>query len=188
VVAPDGETKDLAVLSGDPEFSKSALAAIRRWHFRPVSAQGHSVETTYQVHVRFNPLLQEANSDVELKSPQPSSLYPSPATIYGDAPEGPIHHHGEPGLTDPKETYHPDVEFSDKARKAGEQGTVMLSLIVGTDGKPQDVKVMCSSAPDLNPNAIEAVRGWKFEPALKDGKPVMAELAVEVQFHLYSSN
>ena len=33
--------------------------------------------------------------------------------------------------------------------------------------------------------AIEAVKNWKFEPAMKDGHPVAVQIAVEVDFHLY---
>ena len=33
----------------------------------------------------------------------------------------------------------------------------------------------------------EAVRSWRFTPALKDGKPVAVQIAVEVDFHLYGS-
>lgn len=87
-------------------------------------------------------------------------------------------------MTAPKQVYAPEPEFSEKARKAGEQGTVTVSLIVGTDGKPRDVTVSCSSAPDLNENALDAVKSWKFEPGTEHGKPVMVEISVEVQFHL----
>ena len=35
----------------------------------------------------------------------------------------------------------------------------------------------------LDENAIEAVKQWRFEPAMKDGKPVAVEINVEVTFH-----
>jgi len=37
---------------------------------------------------------------------------------------------------------------------------------------------------ELDEKAIEAVKKWKFAPALKDGKPIPAKLAVELDFHL----
>jgi TonB family protein len=37
----------------------------------------------------------------------------------------------------------------------------------------------------LDEKAIEAVRQWRFQPALKDGRPVDVQITVEVQFHLY---
>lgn len=73
VVAPDGKTKELTPLVGDSEFSKSAVDAMRHWRFHPISQNGRSAETKYKVQVRFNPLLREANSDVELESSPPES-------------------------------------------------------------------------------------------------------------------
>jgi TonB family protein len=71
VVAPDGKTKDLAVLNGDSAFAQSALLAIRKWRFHSELRKGQPVQTTYKIRVRFNPILREANSDVELESPLP---------------------------------------------------------------------------------------------------------------------
>jgi TonB family protein len=78
VIAPDGKSKEVAVLSGDSEFSQNAIVAIRKWHFHPERRQEQPVETTYKIHVRFNPLLREANSDVDLESPLPE---PSPISL-----------------------------------------------------------------------------------------------------------
>ena len=47
------------------------------------------------------------------------------------------------------------------------------------------VKVVKSLEPTLDANAIEAVKTWKFEPAMKDGKPVAVQINVEVSFRLY---
>jgi TonB family protein len=47
--------------------------------------------------------------------------------------------------------------------------------------------VLSSLGKGLDEKAIEAVRTWKFEPAMKDGKPVAAEIAIEVAFHLYKN-
>src|SRR5438105_10555705 len=45
------------------------------------------------------------------------------------------------GVSAPKATYAPDPEYSEEARKAKYQGTVVLSLIVGADGVPRDIRV-----------------------------------------------
>jgi len=89
------------------------------------------------------------------------------------------------GVSAPRPLYSPDPEYSEEARKAKFQGTCMLWLVVGPDGRPRDVKVTRSVGLGLDEKAIEAVRQWKFEPALKDGKPVAVEVNVEVSFHLY---
>lgn len=171
-VATDGRMKDIVVLGGDPEFSKSAVAAVRKWRFRPATPQGHAVDTSYKVHVRLNPLLREANSDVEIESPRPdqsSLILSAEAEDLGDQ----VHRASEPGIIAPRQLYEPEPEFSDKARQAKEQGGVAISVVVGADGLPRNVRVVCSSAPDLNENAVEAVKRRKFAPGTKDGKPVL---------------
>lgn len=89
------------------------------------------------------------------------------------------------GVSAPKVTYQPDPEYSEEARKAKYQGVCVLSLIVGPDGKPREVKVARSLGLGLDEKAIEAVNQWKFEPAQKDGKPVAVAINVEVTFRLY---
>ncbi|HKW17927.1 MAG TPA: energy transducer TonB [Terriglobales bacterium] len=89
------------------------------------------------------------------------------------------------GVSAPKAVYAPDPEYSEEARKAKYQGTVVLSLVVGADGMPRDIKVARSLGLGLDEKAIEAVKTWKFEPGTKDGKPVATYASIEVQFRLY---
>lgn len=89
------------------------------------------------------------------------------------------------GVSAPRALDTPDPEYSEEARKAKYQGTVVLWLIVGPDGKPRDVRVARSLGMGLDQKAMEAVRRWKFEPALKDGRPVAVQINVEVNFRLY---
>src|SRR5438309_860395 len=89
------------------------------------------------------------------------------------------------GVSAPRVIFQPDPEYSEEARKAKYQGVCVLSLIVGPDGKPRDLKVSRSLGLGLDEKAIQAVNQWKFEPALKDGKPVAVAINVEVQFRLY---
>jgi len=186
VVTPDGKTTDLAVLGGDPELSQAALVAVRKWRFHAQRRQGQPVETIFKIHVRFNRLLEEANSDVEVESPPPEAP-PSPA-FAKTRREGlgtDVHLMSEPGMVAPKQLYSPEPEFSEKARIERRHGNVDIDLVVGTDGWPRDLQIACSSAPDFNDNAIAAVRQWKFAPATKDGIPVPVEVVLEVSFKLY---
>ena len=89
------------------------------------------------------------------------------------------------GVSAPKATYAPDPEYSEEARKAKYQGTVVLSLIVGADGVPRDIRVARSVGLGLDEKAIETVKTWKFDPGTKDGKPVATYATIEVAFHLY---
>src|SRR5690349_3684997 len=89
------------------------------------------------------------------------------------------------GVSAPRVVYQPDPEYSEEARKAKYQGTCVLWLVVGPDGKPRDIRVARSLGLGLDEKAIEAVKTWKFEPAMKDGKPVAVQINVEVSFRLY---
>jgi periplasmic protein TonB len=85
----------------------------------------------------------------------------------------------------PRAIYTPDPEFTQEARQAKYQGTVLMWVIIGPDGRPRDVKISRSLGMGLDQKAIEAVRRWRFEPALKDGVPVAVQVNIEVNFHLY---
>ncbi|MFI5116340.1 MAG: energy transducer TonB [Terriglobales bacterium] len=89
------------------------------------------------------------------------------------------------GVSAPKALYAPDPEYSEEARKAKYQGTVVLWLVVSADGKPQQIKVQRQLGMGLDEKAIEAVRQWRFEPARKDGQAVPVMINVEVNFRLY---
>jgi periplasmic protein TonB len=89
------------------------------------------------------------------------------------------------GVTAPQVIYAPDPEFSEEARKAKYQGVVVLWLIVGTDGRPHDIRVARALGMGLDEKAIEAIRQWRFEPSRKNGSPVAVQVNVEVNFRLY---
>jgi len=89
------------------------------------------------------------------------------------------------GVSAPRAIYAPDPEYSEEARKAKYQGTCVLWLVVGPDGRPRELKIARSLGLGLDEKAIEAVKTWKFEPAMKDGKPVAVQINVEVSFRLY---
>jgi TonB family protein len=89
------------------------------------------------------------------------------------------------GVSAPRALETPDPEYSEEARKAKYQGTCVLWLIVDPDGKPRDIKVARALGMGLDQKAIEAVRNWRFSPAMKDGRPVPVQINVEVNFRLY---
>ncbi|MGA2991389.1 MAG: energy transducer TonB [Candidatus Korobacteraceae bacterium] len=89
------------------------------------------------------------------------------------------------GVSPPRVVYDPDPDYSEEARKAKTQGTVVLWVIIGPDGRPRDITVQRSLGRGLDEKAVEAVRNWKFEPARKDGQAVAVQIAIEVNFRLY---
>ncbi len=89
------------------------------------------------------------------------------------------------GVSAPRPIYDPDPEYSEEARKAKFQGTVMLSVIIGPDGKPRDLRVLRSVGMGLDQKALDAVAKWRFAPGTKDNHPVSVLVSIEVAFRLY---
>jgi periplasmic protein TonB len=82
--------------------------------------------------------------------------------------------------------YCPIPQYSDEARKAKYQGTVVLQVTITTDGKAINISVVKGPGLGLEEKAIEAVKGWKFKPAVgPSGKPVATIVPIEVTFRLY---
>jgi TonB family protein len=159
-----------------------------KWRFHPVLVKGKPGETVYKLRVRFVLILREAVTDLEIESPPEDA--PAAGELQAnaefDTPEGSVYRLSkEGGVKAPKILYQPNPELSEKARALREQGTVTISVIVGTDGRPRNFEVTCSSGPDLNENAVAAAKEWRFEPATKDGKPVMVQLSIDFSFRQY---
>jgi TonB family protein len=89
------------------------------------------------------------------------------------------------GVSPPRLGYHHEPEFSEPARVAKFQGTVLLQLVVSKEGTPTNIRIERPLGYGLDAKAVEAVRSWTFSPAEKDGVPVNVAIAVEVSFHLY---
>jgi protein TonB len=74
--------------------------------------------------------------------------------------------------------------YTEMAREANVDGTVMIQALVGKDGKVHDVRVV-KSIPLLDKAADDAVRQWIFKPALANNKPVAVWVGVPVRFSLH---
>jgi protein TonB len=72
-----------------------------------------------------------------------------------------------------------------ESRRKHEQGTVVLSLIVGLDGAVESINVAQSSGSSRLDNAArDAVKGWRWKPILRSGQPVRVKGVVEIPFIL----
>ena len=93
--------------------------------------------------------------------------------------------------TDANLSYNATVQpqYPTDSVKHHEQGTVILTVLVGTDGKVHTVKVdpTTQAATALIKAASDAVSQWHFNPAMKNGKPVAAYARVPVNFAMPNS-
>jgi protein TonB len=88
------------------------------------------------------------------------------------------------GVSSPTVVFKVEPEYSEDARKAKFQGTVLLQLVVDEKGMPRDIRVSRPLGLGLDQKAIEAVAKWRFKPGLRDGKPVPVIAMIEVNFRL----
>jgi TonB family protein len=81
--------------------------------------------------------------------------------------------------------YCPDAKYSEDARKAKFQGVVILQVVVSPDGRAARIEVVSGPGLGLEEEAVQAVKTWRFKPALgPNRKPVATQIAIEVQFRL----
>ena len=77
-----------------------------------------------------------------------------------------------------------EPQYSEEARKARYQGTVVLEAIVRRDGTVDIQRVVRSLGFGLDENAIQALKQWRFRPGTRNGVPVDVSLNIEVNFNL----
>jgi periplasmic protein TonB len=75
-----------------------------------------------------------------------------------------------------------DPEYTEAALKAKVSGSVLMTIYVDTHGNPSHIRVNRGLGQGLDQKAVEAVHQYKFKPATKDGKPVLVEISLEVNF------
>ena len=89
------------------------------------------------------------------------------------------------GVSAPQVVHSVEPAFTDEARRANYQGNVSVQLIVDSEGNPQNVRLISHLGMGLDEKAIEAVRQYKFKPAMYQGHPVAVQIVVDVDFHLH---
>jgi TonB family protein len=88
------------------------------------------------------------------------------------------------GMTPPKLVSKVEPSYTDDARASKIQGTVLLSIVVDTDGNATDIQLVRGIGYGLDEEAVKAINVWKFSPGLKGGVPVPVNAKIEVNFRL----
>jgi TonB family protein len=83
----------------------------------------------------------------------------------------------------PRKTHDVAPEYPDIASSARVQGVVIIELAVDEKGRVSSARVL-RSVPLLDEAALSAVRQWRYEPTLTNGRPVPVTVTVTVNFRL----
>ena len=87
-------------------------------------------------------------------------------------------------VTPPQILVKNEPTYTEAARDAKIQGAVLLNVVIEANGRIEEVSVERGLDPDLDANAISAVRTWEFAPAQLNGEPVAVSARIEVNFRL----
>jgi TonB family protein len=88
------------------------------------------------------------------------------------------------GVSSPAILTRVEPVYSEDARRAQYEGTVLLEAIVRKDGSVEIVRVIRNPGFGLDVQAIEALRQWTFRPAMRAGVPVDVAMNIEINFNL----
>jgi TonB family protein len=197
IISKTGTIEDLKVISGPELLQQAAVDAVQRWTYRPYILDCKPVEVETSITVNFvfggakpepppppplEALLQSSVIDMQHDSPTPVVPSHAPAES-SDAGTGAKEVGGM--VSQPVLVKRVVPQFSPEAKQRKLQGVVFVSIIVDEHGRPQNVHVTRGVGHGLDENAVEAVKQYRFKPAMKDGKPVAVFLNVEVNFEVF---
>ena len=158
-IGVDGTVTRLQVLRGlGHGLDENALLAVRDWRFIPARRNGVLIEATTQIDVEFN--LRNAELNEEIANDM--------ATRVG------------PGVTPPQVVHRLEPQYSPTTKHPA--GAVVLDAVILEDGTPKIVRVIRSLDWELDETAINALKQWRFSPAMKDGRPVKVRMNIAVNF------
>ena len=181
-ITKDGQVSNMKVVasSGEVDLDRPAWGSLTASNpFRALPAEFGGQYLALRFRFYYNPDKNAA------RDAQTSGVVgPSPRPEEGVDPDGKLYHRGE-GASNPRIIAQVSPEFSEKARQAKFQGRCVLSIIIEQDGTPSNIRVVSKLGMGLDEKAIEAVKQWRFQPAMKDGHPVRyGPTEVDFDFHL----
>jgi TonB family protein len=161
-----GKVKDVMVLRSVPLLDQAAIDAVSQWVYEPMIIKGKPMEAVFTVTVRF------ALKDKEKKEALKKT---------SELEKGAVRATGE--INPPRLMKKVEPIYPEEARKAGIEGIVILEAMTDEKGNVARVKVL-KSIPELDQAAMDALKQWKYEPTIIDGKPTPIVFTVTVRFKL----
>ena len=165
-VAPNGLAERIRVLrSLGFGLNENAVEAVQHWIFEPEFRNGTAVTAGTVVFVDFR-LPVESRPSAKTTVSEVFRLGPSS------------------GITPPRIISRVEPVYTEQARKAHLQGTIVLYVEVTPEGQLQNVQLLQGLGMGVDELAVERISQWRFEPATKEGKPVTVVILVEANFSL----
>jgi TonB family protein len=167
VIDVNGDVIETRIIKslGDSGCDEAAANAIKAIKWKPAYKEDKPVNVQIAIPVIFR------LSNKESKAPYPE------LEIYKAFDKNP-----EPvgGI----EAIHVNLEYPQSALDAGVEGTVVIKAVIEATGKVSEIKIIESLGEPCDKAAINAILSVKWHPALKENKPVKAEVTIPVVFKL----
>lgn len=204
IVHPRGSARSLAIidsLAADTSDARNAARAVLHWMAdsgdraaagtladRYLTGEGEDrnmAQARHYLAIEFghdSPMVEKVISSYDLSPPSPD---PSPEEIEKKAVAFESAHpakENRPSIA----IYRAIPQYPFLLRRNGVEGRAEVTFTVGTDGIPGNMRCTSNTQPLFAAAAINALRRWRFLPALKDGKAVPATITVPLAFTLSS--
>jgi TonB family protein len=170
---------------------KKGSKELRKWA-KKLGAQAIIAGDFSNDHDRIRVTLSAINTGSGRVYAQAIGLVPASdemKTVLGEpkvAPKGGFARAGVNGVSIPVCVYCPIPIYTEEARTAKYQGTVVLQVVVTTEGRAENIVVLKGPGMGLEVRALEAVKRWRFRAANgPDGHPVATLVPIEVTFRLH---
>ncbi|MGH9373026.1 MAG: energy transducer TonB [Vicinamibacterales bacterium] len=161
VVKADGTVGEVRVLESlHPALDENSVAALKQWRFKPGTRGGEAVAVRVEVEMAFS-----TRRNLALDSPE-------------------VYIPGAEGVSLPRAVRETKPSYTTAAREARIEGVVTVQAVVRPDGTVGDTRVSGSLDPELDAEALKAIKQWRFEPGRKDGRAVPVQVMVEMRFTL----
>ncbi|HPT28482.1 MAG TPA: energy transducer TonB, partial [Bryobacteraceae bacterium] len=188
VVNVEGQIESISVKrSLHLDLDQKAIEAVQQWKFRPGTKDGQPVPVRCYVEVAFRLVNRpESEKDRQAHTDQaPNTGSRGEAGVQPTvvAPDG----HDAQQRQMPIPVHRVEPQYTESAKRAGVEGTVLLSGVVDGDGYFQSIRVARSLHPELDQKAIEAAQEWRFRPGSLGGKVVPVKVNIEMAFRLLRS-
>lgn len=169
-VAETGDVTNVEVVSGHPILAQSAMAAAKKWKFKPFIRNGKAVPVNTVVPFDFA-FKDKINQTSTIKS---THLGPDkdgkPLSLGKDLVAGEL-------------VYTVNPVYPPEARRKGIQGKVVFSAIIDKDGTVKKLKAVLGPR-ELIDAAAAAVQQWRYKPYMLNGEPVEIDTTITVNFKL----
>jgi len=177
VIGEDGAVREARILRPAPLLDQAALDAVLQWKYTPTLLNGQPVPVIMTVTVTFT-LSKSDEGTVPVQSQQ-STTAPEKVMTASGIEMVPVRVGGE--IKEPRKIKDVGAVYPPVAQAAGIQGVVILEVVIDTDGKVKDARVL-RPQPSLSEAAVAAVRQWEYEPTLMNGVAVPVIMTVTVTF------